>query len=154
MPPLRDRAKLATAKATKAAPATRKATAPIPPVFGSAKLPPPSWPFGYTLSMIGGKWRLVIMYWLVECETMRFNELKRKIGRITDKTLSRQLKDLEADGLIVRTEYPQIPPKVEYRLSEKGKSLYPLMEAMCEWGREHGAPGPDAPDEPSADLRV
>ena len=48
-------------------------------------------PFGYTLSMIGGKWRLVIMYWLVECETMRFNELKRKIGRITDKTLSRQL---------------------------------------------------------------
>ena len=51
-------------------------------------------PFGYTLSMIGGKWRLVIMYWLVECETMRFNELKRKIGRITDKTLSRQLKDL------------------------------------------------------------
>ena len=106
-------------------------------------------PFGYTLSMIGGKWRLVIMYWLVECETMRFNELKRKIGRITDK-----LKDLEADGLIVRTEYPQIPPKVEYRLSEKGKSLYPLMEAMCEWGREHGAPGPDAPDEPSADLRV
>ena len=94
------------------------------------------------------------MYWLVECETMRFNELKRKIGRITDKTLSRQLKDLEADGLIVRTEYPQIPPKVEYRLSEKGKSLYPLMEAMCEWGREHGAPGPDAPDEPSANLRV
>ena len=54
----------------------------------------------------------------------------------------------------MRTEYPQIPPKVEYRLSEKGKSLYPLMEAMCEWGREHGAPGPDAPDEPSADLRV
>ena len=79
---------------------------------------------------------------------------KRKIGRITDKTLSRQLKDLEADGLIVRTEYPQIPPKVEYRLSEKGKSLYPLMEAMCAWGLEHGAPGPDAPDEPSANLRV
>ena len=45
---------------------------------------------------------------------------------------------MEADGLVVRTEYPQIPPKVEYRLSEKGKSLYPLMEAMCEWGREHG----------------
>lgn len=101
-------------------------------------------PFGYTLSMIGGKWRLVIMYWLVECETMRFNELKRKIGRITDKTLSRQLKDLEADGLVVRTEYPQIPPKVEYRLTEKGKSLYPLMEAMCEWGLEHGADAQDA----------
>lgn len=88
--------------------------------------------------MIGGKWRLVIMYWLVECETIRFNELKRKVGRITDKTLSSQLKDMEADGLIVRTVYPQIPPKVEYRLSDKGKSLYPLMEAMCAWGREHG----------------
>lgn len=96
-------------------------------------------PFGYTLSMIGGKWRLVIMYWLVERETMRFNELKRKIGRITDKTLSSQLKGMEADGLIVRTEHPQIPPKVEYRLSEKGQSLYPLMEAMCAWGREHNA---------------
>lgn len=66
-------------------------------------------PFGYTLSMIGGKWRLVIMYWLVECETMRFNELKRKIGRITDKTLSSQLKAMEADGLVVRTGVPPDP---------------------------------------------
>lgn len=96
-------------------------------------------PFGYTLSMIGGKWRMIILYWLVECETVRFNELRRKIGHITDKTLSSQLKEMEADGLIVRTEYPQIPPKVEYRLSEKGRSLYPLMEAMCAWGELHGA---------------
>ena len=94
-------------------------------------------PFGYTLSMIGGKWRLVILYWLAEQETTRFNELRRRIGRITEKTLSSQLKELERDGLVVRTEYPQVPPKVEYGLSEKGRSLYPLMEAMCAWGEEH-----------------
>lgn len=95
-------------------------------------------PFGYTLSMIGGKWRLVILYWLVEHERIRFNELQRKIGAITCKTLSRELKDMEADGLIIRREYPQIPPKVEYSLSEKGRSLLPIMEDMCRWGREHG----------------
>lgn len=94
-------------------------------------------PFGYTLSMIGGKWRLVILYWLVEYEKMRFNELQRKIGTITYKTLSEQLKQMEMDGLIIRKEYPQIPPKVEYSLSEKGKSLYPIMEAMCLWGIEN-----------------
>lgn len=94
-------------------------------------------PFGYTLSMIGGKWRLVILYWLVEYETIRFNELHRKIGSITFKTLSTQLKEMEADGLIIRHEYPQIPPKVEYSLSDKGRSLYPIMEAMCAWGSEY-----------------
>ena len=87
-------------------------------------------PFGYTLTMIGGKWR-------VEHGVVRFNELQRLIGGITYKTLSAQLKEMEADGLIIRTEYPQIPPKVEYRLSDKGKSLYPIMEAMCAWGEEN-----------------
>ncbi|MEW4413434.1 helix-turn-helix domain-containing protein [Clostridium sp. AN503] len=95
-------------------------------------------PFGYTLSMIGGKWRLVILYWLVEYGTLRFNELQRKIGTITYKTLSVQLKEMETDGLIIRREYPQIPPKVEYSLSEKGRSLLPVMEAMCQWGMENG----------------
>lgn len=94
-------------------------------------------PFGYTLTMIQGKWRLVILYWLVEYECVRFNELQRLIGKITFRTLSSQLKEMEHDGLIIRTEYPQIPPKVEYRLSDKGKSLYPVMQAMCEWGSQH-----------------
>lgn len=93
-------------------------------------------PFGYTLTMIGGKWRLVILYLLVEHDCIRYNELRRKIGSITYKTLSSQLKEMEADGLIIRTEYPQIPPKVEYSLSEKGRSLYPIMEAMCHWGEQ------------------
>lgn len=94
-------------------------------------------PFGYTLSMVGGKWRLIILYWLVEYDKIRFNELQRKIGTITYKTLSTQLKQMEKDGIIIRKEYPQIPPKVEYSLSDKGKSLYPLMEAMCRWGMEN-----------------
>lgn len=94
-------------------------------------------PFGYTLSMIGGKWRLVILYWLVEYDAIRFNELQRKIGTITYKTLSTELKEMEADGLIIRREYPQIPPKVEYSLSEKGRSLLPIMEIMCKWGTEN-----------------
>jgi len=94
-------------------------------------------PFGYTLSIIGGKWRLVILYWLIEHETVRYNELRRLIGTITYKTLSAQLKEMEADGLIIRKEYPQVPPKVEYSLSEKGRSLYPIMEAMCDWGVQY-----------------
>lgn len=94
-------------------------------------------PYGYTLSIIGGKWRLVILYWLIEYGTIRYNELHRLIGTITYKTLSAQLKEMEADGLIIRKEYPQVPPKVEYSLSEKGRSLYPIMDAMCKWGELH-----------------
>ena len=73
--------------------------------------------FAYTLSLISGKHKMVILYCLMEFETVRFNELKRYLKTISDKTLSTNLKELEADKLIVRTEYPQIPPKVEYALS-------------------------------------
>ena len=75
--------------------------------------------FAYTLSLISGKHKMVILYCLMEFETVRFNELKRYLKTISDKTLSTNLKELEADKLIVRTEYPQIPPKVEYTLSER-----------------------------------
>ncbi|RUT31940.1 transcriptional regulator [Paenibacillus zeisoli] len=91
-------------------------------------------PFGYTLSVIGGKWKMVIMYLLAEGQTVRFNELKRQIGTITYKTLSSQLKELEADGMVIRTEYPQVPPKVEYSLTDKAESLLPVLEGLCEWG--------------------
>ena len=94
-------------------------------------------PFGYTLSMIGGKWRLVLLYWLVEAQPVRFNELQRKIGTITYKALSRELKEMEADGLVRRKEYPQVPPKVEYSLTERGKSLVEVLKGLCAWGREH-----------------
>lgn len=94
-------------------------------------------PFAYTLSVIGGKWKMLILYLLYHHNVIRYNELQRFIGTITYKTLSVQLKELEADDLVIRTEYPQIPPKVEYSLSEKGKSLIPIMDAMCNWGVDH-----------------
>ena len=79
--------------------------------------------FSYTLSLISGKHKMVILYCLMEFEVVRFNELKRYLKNISDKTLSSNLKELEASQLIVRKEYPQIPPKVEYSLSERGRSL-------------------------------
>ena len=68
---------------------------------------------------------------------MRFNEMKKYIGSISYKTLSTTLKELEADQLVNRKEYPQIPPKVEYSLTERGKSLIPILDNMCEWGENH-----------------
>ncbi|MCP3797424.1 MULTISPECIES: winged helix-turn-helix transcriptional regulator [Paenibacillus] len=96
--------------------------------------------FGYTLSLISGKYKMIIIYWLSENKVMRHNELKRSIGTISFKTLSIMLKELEADGLIIRKEFPQIPPKVEYSLSKRGLSLIPLLNMMCEWGEENGLP--------------
>jgi DNA-binding HxlR family transcriptional regulator len=94
--------------------------------------------FGYTLSLVGGKYKMIVMYWLFEYKpVMRFNELKRCIGTISFRTLSNTLKELERDQLIIRKEYPQIPPKVEYSLSERGQSLIPILNMMCEWGNEN-----------------
>ena len=73
----------------------------------------------------------------MEFETVRFNELKRYLKTISDKTLSTNLKELEADKLIVRTEYPQIPPKVEYSLTARGESLIPILDNLCQWGEDH-----------------
>jgi DNA-binding HxlR family transcriptional regulator len=94
-------------------------------------------PFEYTLSIIGGKWKMVIMFWLSKRKVMRYGELKKSIKGITHKMLSAQLKELEADNILIRIEYHQIPPKVEYLLSEKGLSLMPILEEMCSWGHLH-----------------
>ena len=93
--------------------------------------------FGYTLSLISGKYKMTILYCLSEFQVVRYNELKRFIGTISHKTLSLSLKELEADGLVSRKEYPQIPPKVEYSLSKRGQSLIPILDALCEWGEQH-----------------
>lgn len=90
--------------------------------------------FAYTLSLINGRYKMTILYTLMEFGTVRFNELKRYIAYITYKTLSLALKELESDKLVHREEYPQIPPKVEYSLTERGRSLIPILDAMCEWG--------------------
>src|SRR5699024_211742 len=93
--------------------------------------------FDYTLSIINGKWKLTIIYYLSTYEVVRFNQLKRYLGKITYKTLSDSLKELEQDGLVNRKAFPQIPPKVEYSLTEKGKSLWPIIENMCSWGEQN-----------------
>lgn len=93
--------------------------------------------FSYTLSLINGKYKMTILYTLMEFQVVRFNEMKKYIGNISYKTLSatlKELKELEADGLVHREEYPQIPPKVEYSLTSRGRSLIPILDALCEWG--------------------
>ena len=84
--------------------------------------------FCYTLSLISGKYKMIILYCLMEYQAVRFNELQRYLGKISDKTLSRNLKELEQDELIHREVYPQIPPKVEYSLTERGKSLMTVLD--------------------------
>lgn len=93
--------------------------------------------FSYTLSLISGKYKMVILYCLMEFEIVRYNELKRYICTISHKTLSTSLKELEKDQLINRKEYPQIPPKVEYSLSERGKSLMEILDQLCIWGEKN-----------------
>ena len=93
--------------------------------------------FNYTMSLIQGKYKMFILYALMEYGVVRFNEMKKYIGGISYKTLSATLKELEADALVHREEYPQIPPKVEYSLTERGKSLIPILDQMCAWGDEH-----------------
>ena len=90
--------------------------------------------FCYTLSLISGKYKMIILYCLMEYKVVRFNELQRYIKKISDKTLSQNLKELEKDKLIHREVYPQIPPKVEYSLTERGISLVKVLDQLCVWG--------------------
>lgn len=89
-----------------------------------------------TLDVIGGKWKSLIMFMLTR-ETMRFSELQRSIDGITQKMLTQQLRELEADGLVNRKVYPQVPPKVEYSLTDYGRTLLPVLETMHKWGSSH-----------------
>ena len=90
--------------------------------------------YSYTLSLIAGKYKPVILYCLMEYEPVRFNEMRRYLKKVSDKTLSQNLRELEADDLIVRVVYPQIPPRVEYSLSERGRSLVRVLDKLCDWG--------------------
>ena len=90
--------------------------------------------YSYTLSLISGKYKPVILYCLMEYEPVRFNEMQRYLKRVSDKTLSQNLKELERDGLIHREMYPEIPPKVEYTLTERGHSLVKVLDQLCDWG--------------------
>ena len=90
-----------------------------------------------TLKMIGGKCKPLILDNLIRKGTLRFSELMRDITQISQRTLTNQLRELEADGLIKRTVYAEVPPRVEYSITEKGRSLEPILELMCEWGEKN-----------------
>lgn len=91
----------------------------------------------YTLSVVGGKWKWLILFKLFQDGVQRYGEIKKNIPLITHKMLSLQLKELEAERLIHREEYHQIPPKVEYSLTEKGETLIPILELMSQWGTKN-----------------
>ena len=90
-----------------------------------------------TLKLIGGRWKVLIIQQLLK-GTRRFNELQRKLTGISHKSLTQQLREMEADGLVARKVYAQTPPKVEYSLTARGKSLTPILHAMHDWANEHG----------------
>ena len=93
--------------------------------------------YSYTLSLINGKYKPIILYCLMEYEPVRVNDVQRYLGRVADKTLSQNLKELEKDGLIHRRMYPEVPPRVEYRLTERGHSLVAVLDKLCDWGMEN-----------------
>jgi DNA-binding HxlR family transcriptional regulator len=98
-------------------------------------------PVEATLAVIGGKWKAVLIFQMMHSGPHRFAELKRKTTGISDRVLTRQLRELEADGIVRREVFAEVPPRVEYSLTENGESLRPVTEAMCQWGKRHMAAG-------------
>ncbi|MGL6113480.1 MAG: winged helix-turn-helix transcriptional regulator [Cetobacterium sp.] len=90
-----------------------------------------------TLKMIGGKCKPLILYILIEEGPKRFKDLMGQVNQISQKTLTNQLRELESDGLILREAFSEIPPRVEYSITEKGKTLFPILDLMCEWGEKN-----------------
>lgn len=93
-------------------------------------------PLELTVQLIGGKYKAIILWHLMN-NTLRYSELHRKMPHATDKMLTQQLRELERDGLISRKVYPVVPPKTEYSLTEFGKTLSPILDAMCTWGSNY-----------------
>jgi DNA-binding HxlR family transcriptional regulator len=91
-----------------------------------------------TTRIVGGRWKPALLEQLFQGEK-RFSELKRRVPGITQKTLSQQLRELQCSGIVLRTVYPDAPPRVMYSVTPLGESLRPLLEAMCKWGRSHSA---------------
>ena len=93
-------------------------------------------PVNYTMQTIGGKWKPIVLY-LISKDINRFGLLMRGIPEISKQMLTRQLRELEADGLITRKIYAEIPPRVEYFISQKGYSIFPVIDSMYSWGEQH-----------------
>lgn len=92
-------------------------------------------PVEVTLEIIGGKWKAVILWHLTK-KTLRFSQLQRRLTGVTQKMLTQQLRELERDGMIHREVFPEVPPRVEYSLTDQGRSLEPVLARMCAWGTE------------------
>ena len=90
-----------------------------------------------TLEVISGRWKVMVIYWLLQGER-RFNQLQRDLAGITHRALAKQLKEMETDGLVERRDYGEIPPRVDYRLTVLGRSLEPVLMAMQDWAQKHG----------------
>lgn len=97
----------------------------------------PACPVEITLMLISNRWKILILRELLENGTQRFGELKKSIGQISQKVLTSNLRDMEGSGLLTRTVYAEVPPRVEYALTETGKSLRPVLDAMVIWGSEY-----------------
>ena len=97
-------------------------------------------PAEFTLAMIGGRWKIPIIFHLLAGKK-RFSELARLLRGVTQKMLTQQLREMERNGLVEREIFAQVPPRVEYSLTELGRSLFPVVDAMCRWGEQHGEPG-------------
>lgn len=93
-------------------------------------------PTEQTLDLISGRWKVMVIYWLLKGDR-RFNQLQRDLSGISHRTLTKQLRELEADGLVERHDFAEVPPRVEYRLSSFGHSLEPILLAMHEWAVAH-----------------
>ncbi len=96
----------------------------------------PECPVATTVSLIGSKWKLLIMRNLLT-RPWRFNELKKDLDGISQKVLTDSLRSMEEDGIVTRTVYPEVPPRVEYALSALGESMRPILDAMLKWGTEY-----------------
>lgn len=94
-------------------------------------------PIEHGLDAFGGKWKARIICVLSTDDTMRYKQLKKELNNITDTVLASMLKDLIADGLIARTQYNEIPPRVEYALTDKGRSVLPILQSICAWAKAH-----------------
>lgn len=94
-------------------------------------------PVEVTLALVGNKWKLLILRELFRAGRLRFNQLHRAVGRITQKVLSEKLKQMEADGFVLREAFSEVPPRVEYSLTAKGRTLRPVMSAIYSWGAEY-----------------
>lgn len=89
-----------------------------------------------TLSVVGGKWKGLVL-WHLRLKTLRFSQLQRRLRSVTQKMLTQQLRELEANGLIHRQIYAEVPPRVEYSLTDEGRRIVPILELMCQWGQDY-----------------